>query len=82
MTDARWICREWPDGSVYYDRLTGTTHGLSALAAEVLALPLGSRYDPDSASDAIAARLSLALTPEITAAVGQALDQLKRIELI
>lgn len=82
MLEPRWVGREWTDGSVFYDRVTGATHALSALAAEVLALPAASRYDPLSASDAIADRLAIARTPEIASAVSQAIDQLKRIELI
>lgn len=84
MLDAnpRWVSHHWPDGSVFYDRQTGATHALSPLAAEVLALPSSARYDVAQAADAIASLLSLPCSPELADNVSQALDQLRRIELI
>jgi len=84
MLDAspRWASHHWPDGSVFYDRQTGATHALSPLAAEVLALPDVARYDAAQAAEAIATALSLPCSPELTDNVTQALDQLRRIELI
>jgi len=81
-SSARWAYREWPDGTVVYDRTSGATHALAPLTAEVLALPESKRYDLRVASEAIASSLSQPLSPELTASVGEALDQLRRIELI
>ncbi|MCX9154596.1 HPr-rel-A system PqqD family peptide chaperone [Niveibacterium sp. 24ML] len=80
--ESRWARRDWPDGSVVYDRRTGSTHALSPLAAEVLALSSAARYDPDAACAALCASLSIERSHELLAAVSEAIDQLQRIELI
>ena len=83
MNASRWLLREWDDGCVVFDRLTGDTHALDPLSAELLRLDEPLRCDPVSAARALARKLGpdadLAMLQDASRA---AIEQLRRIELI
>lgn len=78
----RHLFREWEDGAVFYDRLTGDTHALDPLALEVLKLPESHRPDSQHAAEAIAKLLDLPLDSSLQTAVSEAFALLAKRELI
>lgn len=78
----RHLFREWEDGAVFYDRLTGDTHALDPLALEVLKLPASHRVDAQCTAEAIAKLLDLPLDSTLKTAVDEAFSLLTKRELI
>lgn len=82
MTNERFAIHDWDDGCVVFDRLSGDTHALDPLAAELLALPEGERGDIATASFHLDKLLMTGDPSGLHDRVAIAFEQLRLLNLI
>ena len=79
---SRWVWRDWNDGAVVFDRLTGDTHALDPLSVELCHLAPAERANADLATQSIATHLNEVLDDNLRNAVKAAFDRLQQRELV
>jgi PqqD family protein of HPr-rel-A system len=75
-----WRC--WDGDYVVYNVVTGDTHALEALAAEVFDALLAEPGDLTALEHRVAAELSVESGPEFSAQIGSIVDRLQAFALI
>ena len=77
---AGWHVRMWDDGAVAWNAITGSTHAIDPLTAEVLTASRLQGLDDNLLSEHLAQLLALPLDETLQHAILGALDRIRQLE--
>ena len=77
---AAWHLRQWAEGSVAWNAVTGDTHALDAFTAEVLCASRLHSVAMDDLFNHLATNLGLTLDETLERAILGALDRIRQLE--
>lgn len=82
MLDARsaWHLRSWDEGAVAWNAVSGDTHAMDPLTAEVLTASRLRGISDDALPEHLAQRLALPLDETLRRAILGALDRIRQLE--